>query len=147
MNPRLRAAALVAVVLVLDQVAKILVRADVTPGSRRELLPGVDLVNTRNTGVAFSLFRDSGAVLVIFTILAMVAVLVFFLSRPERRGAWLPTGLLLGGAAGNLIDRLRDGGVTDFIDLPRWPAFNLADMAITVGVVLLIFVLERRDDG
>jgi len=147
MRSHLRAAAVVAVVLALDQVSKIAVRAEVEPGSRDRLLPGVDLVNVRNTGVAFSLFKDSGAVLVVFTIAAMIAVLVFFLRRPDRRGAWLPTGLLLGGATGNLIDRLRDGGVTDFIDLPRWPAFNLADTAITVGVIVLIFVLERPGDG
>lgn len=144
---RLRATAVGAGVLVLDQVSKALVRANVEPGSRDGLLPGVDLVNTRNTGVAFSLFEDSGAVLIVFTIVAMVAVLAFFLTRPERPGAWLPTGLLLGGAIGNLIDRVRDGGVTDFIDLPRWPAFNVADMAITAGVVVLLFVLERRGDG
>jgi signal peptidase II len=147
MNVRLRATAVGAGVLVLDQVSKALVRANVEPGSRDGLLPGVDLVNTRNTGVAFSLFEDSGAVLIVFTIVAMVAVLAFFLTRPERPGAWLPTGLLLGGAIGNLIDRVRDGGVTDFIDLPRWPAFNVADMAITAGVVVLLFVLERRGDG
>jgi len=144
---RLRATAVGAGVLVLDQVSKALVRANVEPGSRDGLLPGVDLVNTRNTGVAFSLFEDSGAVLIVFTIVAMVAVVAFFLTRPERPGAWLPTGLLLGGAIGNLIDRVRDGGVTDFIDLPRWPAFNVADMAITAGVVVLLFVLERRGDG
>lgn len=144
---RLRATAVGAGVLVLDQVSKALVRANVEPGSRDGLLPGVDLVNTRNTGVAFSLFEDSGAVLIVFTVVAMVAVIAFFLTRPERPGAWLPTGLLLGGAIGNLIDRVRDGGVTDFIDLPRWPAFNVADMAITAGVVVLMFVLERRGDG
>jgi signal peptidase II len=55
---------------------------------------------------------------------------------------WLPTGLLLGGAAGNLIDRVRDGAVTDFIKLPHWPAFNVADIAITVGVLALLYVLE-----
>ena len=140
----MRAAAVVAVVLGLDQISKALVRAHVAPGSRGGIIPGVDLVNTRNTGVAFSLFQDSGAVLVVFTVVAMVAVLVFFLSRPDRPGVWLPAGLLLGGATGNLIDRVRDGGVTDFIDLPRWPAFNLADIAITVGVAVLLFVAERR---
>lgn len=146
MRPHLRAGAVLAAVLALDQISKAVVRAQIAPGSRRELVPWVDLVNTRNTGVAFSLFKDSGVVLVVFTIAAMAAVLVFFLSRPSRRGAWLPTGLLLGGAAGNLIDRVRGGGVTDFIDLPRWPAFNAADMAITVGVVVLLLVLEGRDD-
>ena len=60
---------------------------------------------------------------------------------------WLPTGLLVGGAIGNIIDRLRDGAVTDFLKLPHWPAFNVADMAITFGVLALFYVLEgRRDD-
>jgi len=61
------------------------------------------------------------------------------LNRPL---VWLPTGLLLGGAAGNLLDRIRIGSVTDFIKLPHWPAFNLADIAITVGVIALVYVLE-----
>ena len=55
---------------------------------------------------------------------------------------WLPTGLLIGGAAGNLIDRAREGAVTDFVDLPLWPAFNVADAAITIGVLTLLYVLE-----
>jgi signal peptidase II len=55
---------------------------------------------------------------------------------------WLPTGLLIGGAAGNLLDRVREGAVTDFIDFPAWPAFNVADMAITFGVLTLLYVLE-----
>jgi signal peptidase II len=57
---------------------------------------------------------------------------------------WLPTGLLLGGALGNVTDRLRDGAVTDFIKIPILPAFNVADMAITAGVVVLLVILERR---
>ena len=57
---------------------------------------------------------------------------------------WLPTGLLLGGALGNLIDRVRGGAVTDFIKLPLWPPFNVADMAITFGVLALLYVLEAR---
>ena len=56
--------------------------------------------------------------------------------------AWLPTGLLLGGAIGNLIDRLRDGAVTDFVKFTAWPAFNVADIAITFGVLTLLYVLE-----
>ena len=60
----------------------------------------------------------------------------------DRRLVWLPTGLLIGGATGNLLDRVREGSVTDFVDLPLWPAFNVADMAITVGVLALLYVLE-----
>jgi signal peptidase II len=55
---------------------------------------------------------------------------------------WLPTGLLIGGAVGNLIDRAREGAVTDFVDVSIWPAFNLADTAITIGVLSLLYVLE-----
>jgi signal peptidase II len=60
---------------------------------------------------------------------------------------WLPTGLLIGGAVGNLVDRLGSGEVTDFLKIPLWPAFNVADVAITVGVLALLWVLEgpRRE--
>jgi len=144
-NARPRAAALLATVLAADQVTKALVRAEVPFGSRDGVLPGVDLVHTRNTGVAFSLFQGGGVLVLAFTVIAMIAIAAFFLRDPERPGVWLPAGLLLGGAGGNLVDRVLDGAVTDFIDLPAWPAFNLADMAITAGVVALLFVLERKD--
>lgn len=139
-----RAAGVVAGVLIVDQTTKALVRGSVERGASESLLPGVDLVNTRNTGVAFSLLSDGGTLLLVLTVVAMAAVLVFFLRRPERPLVWLPAGLLLGGALGNAIDRVLDGAVTDFVDLPLWPAFNVADMAITVGVAALLFVLERR---
>jgi signal peptidase II len=74
--------------------------------------------------------------------LALAALLAFFVTNHGRRLVWLPTGLLIGGAAGNLADRVRDGFVTDFLKLPHWPAFNVADMSITVGVVALVFVIE-----
>lgn len=139
-----RAACVVAGVLIVDQTTKALVRGSVERGASESLLPGVDLVNTRNTGVAFSLLSDGGTLLLLVTAVAMAALLVFFLRRPERPLVWLPAGLLLGGALGNAIDRVLDGAVTDFVDLPLWPAFNVADMAITVGVAALLFVLERR---
>jgi signal peptidase II len=80
---------------------------------------------------------------VVIAVVALGALLAFFLTHLRRRLVWLPTGLLLGGAAGNLIDRLREGAVTDFIKLPHWPAFNLADTCITIGVLVLVYVLER----
>ena len=64
----------------------------------------------------------------IIGVAALGALLVFFVTHADRPLVWLPTGLLLGGAVGNLIDRLRDGAVTDFIELPAWPAFNVADI-------------------
>jgi signal peptidase II len=78
-----------------------------------------------------------------------LAVLVLYLAwRPERPYLWVPTGMLVGGAVGNLIDRISSGSVIDFIKLPHWPAFNVADMSITFGVLALLWVLEgkREDD-
>jgi signal peptidase II len=103
----------------------------------------VHLVRSENSGVAFSVFSGGGPLVVIVAVLALAALVVFFLTHLHRRLVWLPTGLLLGGAAGNLIDRVREGAVTDWIKLPHWPAFNLADACITVGVLILVWVLER----
>jgi signal peptidase II len=144
-------AALVALATVAaDQVVKAIVRGSVGRTETIDVLPGVHLVNVRNSGVAFSMLSDGGALPVIVGVLAVSALLAFFFTHLGRPLVWLPTGLLLGGAAGNLIDRLRDGAVTDFIKLPHWPAFNVSDIAITFGVLLLVYVLEgppRKADG
>jgi signal peptidase II len=137
-----RAAALTVAVVAADQASKALVRANVDLGSRDGVFPGIEIVHVRNRGVAFGLFSDGGLVLVVIGVAAVAALLAFFVTHSRRPLVWLPTGLLLGGAAGNLIDRLRDGYVTDFIDLPFWPAFNLADSCITIGVLSLLYVLE-----
>ena len=138
----LRAAAVAAGVLAADQVTKAIVRGSIARGERVDVLPGIDLVNTRNTGVAFGFLSGGGTVVALLAAAALVALLAFFATHMERRLVWLPTGLLVGGAAGNLIDRAREGSVTDFVDLPLWPAFNLADTAITVGVLSLLYVVE-----
>ncbi len=138
----LRAAALAVAVVAADQVTKSLVRHNVRIGSSDGIFPGVQLVHVHNRGVAFGLFVNGGVLLVIVGVAAVAALLIFFATHSRRPLVWLPTGLLLGGAAGNLIDRLHQGYVTDFIDLPLWPAFNLADMCITFGVLSLLYVLE-----
>jgi signal peptidase II len=137
--------ALVAVAVVIaDQASKAVVRASIDPFERVQVIPGVlRLIDTRNSGVAFSVFAGGGALVVVVAVVALGALVAFFLTHLHRRLVWLPTGLLLGGAAGNLVDRARLGGVTDWIKLPHWPAFNLADACITLGVLLLIYVLER----
>jgi signal peptidase II len=140
----LRTALVAVAVVVADQVTKAIVRAQIKPTETVDLILGGKLIRTHNTGVAFSLFSGGGPVVVIIAILALGALLAFFLTHLERPLVWLPTGLLLGGAAGNLIDRLRDGAVTDFIKFPHWPAFNVADICITFGVISLVFVLEKR---
>ncbi len=143
-----RAGALGAVVVGLDQLTKRTLAAGVAPGQQQRFLPGVHLVHVRNTGVAFGFLSGGGTIVLIFTLGALALLVGYFVLRPERRGLWVPTGLLLGGALGNLIDRLANGAVTDFIKLPLWPAFNVADMAITFGVLALLYVLEgKRGDG
>ena len=138
----LRAAVLAAAVVVADQATKTLVRNNVDYGSRDGVFPGVEIVHVRNRGVAFGLFVDGGIVLVLIGVAAVSALLIFFARHSRRPLVWLPTGLLLGGAAGNLIDRLDRGYVTDFIDIPLWPSFNVADVSITLGVLTLLYVLE-----
>jgi signal peptidase II len=138
----MRAAALMLAVVALDQAVKALVRSSIARGDSEDILPFVKLVNVRNTGVAFSMFSGGGTLLVVFAVIATIALLGFFFAHADRPLAWLPTGLLLGGALGNLIDRLNEGAVTDFIKLPSWPAFNVADIAITFGVLTLLYVLE-----
>ena len=140
-----RMALVLVVVLVLDQVTKALVDANIEQGEHRDLILGIDLVNVRNTGVAFSALRGSGALIGVIVAIALVALLVYFARHAGRRLVWLPTGLLLGGALGNALDRIRRGAVVDFIKPSFWPAFNVADSAITIGVVVLVLVLEQRD--
>jgi signal peptidase II len=138
----LAAVATAAVVVALDQLTKALVRDGLALGERRDLILGVDLVHVRNSGIAFGFLEDGGTVLIVGAALALVALGVFFVTHSSRSLVWLPTGLLLGGAIGNLIDRADRGSVTDFVKFPHFPAFNVADMAITFGVIALIYVLE-----
>lgn len=138
-----RAGLLAAAVVGLDQLTKDTIAAGIAPGQERSLLPGVHLVDVHNTGVAFGVLSGGGVLVLACTLLAVAALIAYFVLHPGRRGLWVPTGLLLGGAIGNLIDRLVHGSVTDFIKLPYWPPFNVADMAITFGVIALLFVLER----
>jgi signal peptidase II len=140
-----RAALLTAAVLAVDQATKALVRANVAQGEEDSVLPGVSIVHVRNKGVAFGQLAGSGIAVTLVIGGALLALLVYFATHADRPLAWLPTGLLLGGSLGNIVDRARDGAVTDFIKLPHWPAFNLADTAITLGVLALLLVLERDE--
>ena len=138
----LRAVAVALAVLVADQATKAIVRGSIGRGERVDLVLGVDLVNTRNSGVAFGFFSGGGAIVALVAAIALAALLIFFATHLTRPLVWLPTGLLIGGAVGNLIDRAAEGAVTDFVDVSIWPAFNLADTAITIGVLSLLYVLE-----
>lgn len=133
-----KAALVTAAAIAVDQITKAIVRGQVQPGERIDLFAGIEIVRVHNSGIAFGLLDDAGSIVLVVAALAFAALLAMFLLSAERPGLWLPIGLLAGGALGNLIDRIREGFVTDFIDPPRWPAFNIADIEITLGVVLLV---------
>lgn len=145
------AGALAALVLAADQIAKAVIEAQLVPGQDVDVLGPLGLTLSHNTGVAFGLAGGAGAPLVVVTLVALGVVVYLFARNPTRPGMWVAAGLLLGGAIGNLVDRVRADAVTDFIDLPPWPPFNLADMAITAGVVVLVLLYlrdaERGSDG
>jgi signal peptidase II len=125
-------------VVALDQVAKAIVRAEVGRGDEVSVLPFLEIANTRNRGVAFGLADGASPLLIGATVAVVVVIFAFLISQLRGRAIWLAGALLVGGALGNLADRVRDGAVTDFIDLPLWPTFNLADLAIVAGVLTLI---------
>jgi signal peptidase II len=135
-----------AVVVGLDQLTKAAVRDSIVPGETRSILPGLQLVNTRNQGVAFGFLPGRHLAVSVLVGVALLVLVVYFARHLSKPLIWLPTGMLLGGAFGNVVDRLRAGSVTDFVKLPLgWPPFNLADASITVGVLLLLFVVESRE--
>lgn len=131
------AGALAALVVILDQAAKAAIEANLVPGEKVDVLGPLDFTLAHNDGVAFGLASGGGIALVVLTIAALIFVGVLFARNPNRPGMWVAVGLLTGGALGNLIDRVRVGEVTDYLDVLSWPPFNLADVAITLGVFVL----------
>lgn len=141
--PWARAVLVAIIVIAADQITKQAIRSSIARGEERHVLPGVSFVNTRNSGVAFGFLPGDETVVTILIALALLALLAYFLRNPHRPLVWLPTGMLFGGALGNILDRIRWGSVTDFVKLPLgFPPFNLADSCITVGMVILVLVVE-----
>lgn len=141
--PFLGAVLVTAVVVALDQLTKAAVRDSIVPGETRSVLPGLQLVDTRNQGVAFGFLPGRHLAVSLLVGAALLVLVVYFARHYDKPLIWLPTGMLLGGALGNVLDRLRAGSVTDFVKLPLgWPPFNLADASITLGVLLLFLVVE-----
>lgn len=139
-----RALVTAALVVIVDQWTKWLAFKQLEAGESVSVLPGVSLGHTENKGIAFGVF--AGRPWLVFGLMSVaLAVLVWFYVRHRQRpGLWLATGLLLGGAIGNAIDRIALGYVRDFIELPHFPSFNVADMAITFGVVVLVLTVEQN---
>jgi signal peptidase II len=144
-----------ALVLIADQVTKYLVATKLEVGQPLDLIPWLapifSVTHVTNTGVAFGLLQGLGNVFAIAHVIAAVAIIAYS-SRlpPERRFLRLALGLALGGAIGNLIDRVRQGYVVDFFDVNFWPftdfpVFNVADASISVGTALMIGLLLWED--
>jgi signal peptidase II len=131
-------------VVAVDQVTKQLAIENIARGEEVDVLPGLGLTNTRNTGVAFGALEGGGAIVAILIGLSLTLLLGYFAAHRDKPWLWLPVGMLVGGALGNLADRAREGAVIDFIDPVRWPAFNVADSCVVVGVVLLLWLVEGR---
>jgi signal peptidase II len=149
-NPRLFYT-IAGLIVLCDQVTKRMVLQSLPVGeSRRILGPILSLTHTRNAGGAFSLLQARAAVFVIVGVIAVIAMVIAF---HRLRGAELPIAtalaLALGGAVGNLIDRIRFGYVVDFFDVHVWPIFNIADSAITVAICLLAwrFLVVRHSEN
>lgn len=139
-----RMLAAVVVVVGLDQLSKQIAISAVERGDSVNVFLGLDIANTRNSGVAFGALQGSGTMVALLIGAALLVLIAYFGVNAAQPWLWLPAGLLLGGALGNLIDRVHEGSVIDFIDPVAWPAFNLADACIVVGVLVLLYVAEVR---
>lgn len=138
--------AVAAAAVVADQATKAAVRSTIGVDDAVHLVGPLSLRHVWNSGIAFGLFSRAVVVVVLLTSVALAWMLVFFARAGSRHPALVPAlGLLAGGSIANLVDRIRLGHVTDFIDLRYWPTFNLADSFITLGVVLLAVVAVLAD--
>jgi signal peptidase II len=139
-----RAGLVLIAVIAADQLSKRAIEHSIVPGEEHKLLPGIELVDTRNHGVAFGFLPGNHVAVTILIAVALLLLLAYFARHTALPLLWLPTGMLLGGALGNILDRLRHGSVTDFIKLPLgWPPFNLADTAITLGILILFLLIDH----
>ena len=138
------ALATVGVVVAIDQLTKAWVRASLAPNEKVNVFFLLDITRVKNTGVAFGALSGSGALVFVAVLVAMLGLLVYFVAHIGDRGLWLPVGMVFGGALGNLADRVRIDGVTDFIDPVLWPAFNIADVSIVLGILGVVYLAEAK---
>ena len=139
-----------AAVFAVDQWSKSVVKASLAVGEWWAPMPAAwrifRFTHTTNTGAAFGIFPNGGGVFALIAVVVVVVIVVYYRNLPS--GNWfvrVALGLQLAGALGNLVDRLRFGYVTDFVDIGFWPVFNVADSSIVVGVALLAYHLWRED--
>ena len=129
-----------------DQLTKQVVRSHMAIDESLKVVGPLSIHRVQNSGIAFGLFSSATAIVTVLTAVAVGWMVIFF-ARSGARHPVLPAalGLLIGGSVSNLVDRVRLGHVTDFIDVARWPAFNLADSFIVIGVAVLLLALMSAD--
>src|SRR5437773_2498763 len=132
------------IVVALDQLTKQAAAASIARNDSVNVFFALDITNIRNKGVAFGALKGAGLVVLALTLVALGGLLVYFAANPTRSMLWLPVGLVAGGALGNLADRARIGAVIDWIDPTFWPAFNVADASIVLGILGLLYVIEGK---
>lgn len=133
--------------IMLDQASKAVVVVAMEPGRTVTVIPGLlSITHSTNTGAAFGLLRGSGQVVFLAALVLIVMIMAWFFYSREQMGAWsfIGLGLVIGGAVGNLVDRVLRGRVIDFIDLGWWPVFNFADIAIVGGVIIVVVSYGRE---
>lgn len=141
--------AVVGAIIGLDQLTKWVITQTIERGDSWPDGWPVRIVHVLNSGAAFGILQDSGPLLIITSLVGAAAILIYLLNpgfaHPMMR---LGLAFMFGGAVGNLIDRVNTGEVVDFIKFPNWPAFNVADSAITIGVLCLLWTIlfDQRDD-
>lgn len=139
------AGALCGLVVALDQAVKAIIESHLYPGEHVDAIGHFGLTLAHNTGVAFGLAGGGGGLLVAFALGSLAFIGWLFSRDPTRPWMWVAVGLLAGGALGNLADRIRADAVTDYVDIFSWPPFNIADVSITVGVLLLALSLTGEN--
>ena len=134
-------------VFVLDRIAKIAVASNMSYGQSIKILPNIfHFTFILNNGTAFGLFKGANAALAVLSV-AVITLIIFYVLKNKTSGFVnsLALGLILGGALGNLFDRVRFGCVIDFLDFRVWPVFNVADSAITIGTVILAWNILKQN--
>ena len=132
--------------VIFDQIAKVIVRETLAPGEHERLAAFFRFSHIQNDGGAFGLFGGANSFLAVSAAIAIAVVLVYYLFPPVEH--WLARAglaLILGGAVGNLLDRIYQGHVTDFVNFNEFPAFNVADAGINIGVVAIVIALIWED--
>jgi signal peptidase II len=137
-----------AAALAADQLTKAVVTSELRLGEAADVIGPFTIHRVQNSGIAFGLFPSATGVVIVLTTVAVAWMLLFF-ARSGARHPVIPAalGLLIGGSVANLVDRVRLGHVTDFLDVGPWPAFNLADTFIVLGVAVLLAALLVSDSG